>query len=76
MPKLPRLAAKEAEKLLLNAGFIQIRSQGSHRIYRRESLRVVISFHSGKVLHPKTVQQVMQAINQAEAADTYDEDEG
>ena len=75
MPKLPRLTAKEAEKLLLDAGFIQIRSKGSHRIYRREEIRVVIPFHSGKMLHPKTVQQVIQAINTTET-DTTEEDEG
>ncbi len=75
MPKLPRLTAKEAEKLLLDAGFIQIRSKGSHRIYRKEEIRVVIPFHSGKMLHPKTVQQVIQAINTTET-DTTEEDEG
>ena len=75
MPKLPRITAKEAEKLLLDAGFIQIRSKGSHRIYRREEIRVVIPFHSGKMLHPKTVQQVIQAINTTET-DTTEEDEG
>ncbi len=32
MPKLPRLTAKEAEKLLFDAGFRQIRSKGSHRV--------------------------------------------
>lgn len=63
MPKLPRLTAKEAEKLLLDAGFSQIRSKGSHRIYRKEEIRVVIPFHSGKILHPKIVKQVFDAIN-------------
>lgn len=42
MPKLPRLTAKEAEKLLLDAGFSRIRSKGSHRIYRKEEIRIVI----------------------------------
>ncbi|MBD2615061.1 MAG: addiction module toxin, HicA family [Nostoc sp. GBBB01] len=50
MPKLPRLTATEAEKLLLDAGFMQIRSKGSYRIYFREEVRVVIPFHSGKIL--------------------------
>jgi predicted RNA binding protein YcfA (HicA-like mRNA interferase family) len=63
LPKLPRLTAKEAEKLILDAGFTQIRSKGSHRIYCRENVRVVIPFHSGKILHPKIVQQVIEAIN-------------
>ena len=73
MPKLPRLTAKEAEKLLLNAGFMQIRSKGSHRIYFRENVRVVIPFHSGKVLHPKTVQQVFTAIESFEIEKIEDE---
>ncbi len=62
MPRLPRLTAKEAEKLLLDAGFIQIRSQGSHRIYLKDNIRVVIPFHSGKILHPKIIKQVLNAI--------------
>ncbi|MEH2029197.1 MAG: type II toxin-antitoxin system HicA family toxin [Nostoc sp.] len=66
MPKLPRITAIEAEKLLLDAGFIQIRSKGSHRIYFREEVRVVIPFHSGKILHPKIVKQVLQAIDISE----------
>jgi predicted RNA binding protein YcfA (HicA-like mRNA interferase family) len=66
LPKLPRLNAKEAEKLLLDAGFTQIRSKGSHRVYRLAEIRVVILFHSGKILHPKIVQQVFQAIKQTE----------
>jgi predicted RNA binding protein YcfA (HicA-like mRNA interferase family) len=76
LPKQPRLNAKEAEKLLLDAGFIQIRSKGSHRVYRLEDVRVVIPFHSGKVLHPKIVQQVMQAIKPTDndiVEDTYDD---
>ena len=73
MPKLPRITAKEAEKLLLNAGFIEIRSKGSHRIYSRENVRVVIPFHSGRILHPKTVQQVFTAIESFELERTEEE---
>ena len=63
MPKLPRLTAKEAEALLLKSGFVLMRSKGSHHIFFKENIRVVITFHSGKILHPKTVQQVFQAIS-------------
>ncbi len=62
MPKLPRLNAKETEKLLFEAGFIHIRSQGSHRIYQRDQIRVVIPFHGNKILHPKIIKQVINAI--------------
>ncbi len=65
MPKLPRLTAKEAEKLILDAGFELIRIKGSHRIYLKDSIRVVIPFHSGKILHPKIVKQAIDAINKA-----------
>jgi len=66
LPKLPRLTAKEAEKLLLKAGFLLLRSQGSHRIFFKGNIRVVVPFHSGKILHPKIVQQVFQAISETE----------
>ncbi|MDM9581851.1 MULTISPECIES: type II toxin-antitoxin system HicA family toxin [unclassified Nostoc] len=67
------MTATEAEKLLLDVGFIQIRSKGSHRIYFREEVRVVIPFHSGKILHPKIVKQVLQAIDISENEATAEE---
>jgi predicted RNA binding protein YcfA (HicA-like mRNA interferase family) len=63
MPKLPRLTAADAEKLLLQAGFVWIRSKGSHRIYRRQAERIVVPFHAGKVLHPKVVKSILEAVN-------------
>jgi predicted RNA binding protein YcfA (HicA-like mRNA interferase family) len=66
LPKLPRLTAKEAEKILLDAGFSRIRSKGSHRIYYKDEIRVVVPFHSSKTLHPKVVKQVLDAINSKE----------
>ena len=63
MPKLPRLTAKEAEKMLLDAGFELIRSKGSHRIYRNDKIRVMIPVHSGKILHLKIAKQVFDAID-------------
>lgn len=62
MPKAPRLTALEAESMLLHAGFIWLRSKGSHRIYQLGSRRVVVPFHSGVTLHPKTVKEVLDAI--------------
>lgn len=73
MPKQPCLTAIEAESLLLKAGFIQIRSKGSHRIYLREAVRVVIPFHSGKVMHPKIIKQVLQAIGISDTETMPDE---
>ncbi|HFC97179.1 MAG TPA: addiction module toxin, HicA family [Thermosulfurimonas dismutans] len=64
MPKLPRLTAVEAERLLLQAGFKLIRSKGSHRIYIKENKRFVLPFHSGKILHPKIVKQLFEIIGE------------
>lgn len=66
MPKLPRLTAQDAEKLLFEAGFVFIRSKGSHRIYFKENIRVVVPFHSGRMLHPKIIKQILKAIEDNE----------
>ncbi len=64
MPKTPRLTALEAEHLLLQNGFVFVRSKGSHRIYQRNQTRVVVPFHTGLVLHPKVVRQIEKAIQE------------
>ncbi len=64
MPKLPRLTAAEAEALPLKAAFVWLRSKGSHRIYVKGTRRVVVPFHSGAMLHPKTVKEVLEAIEE------------
>lgn len=61
MSKQPRLTAPEAERLLLAAGFVRVRSKGSHQIYRRGQERLVLPFHSGKTLHPKIIKRVIEA---------------
>jgi predicted RNA binding protein YcfA (HicA-like mRNA interferase family) len=62
LPKLPRLTAPEAEALLLQAGFVWSRSKGSHRIYLKGPIRVVLPFHAQRTLHPKIVKQVYAVI--------------
>ena len=64
MPKLPRITAIEAEKLLLHAGFQLIRTKGSHKIYMKGNKRFVLPFHSGKILHPKIVKQLFEIIGE------------
>jgi predicted RNA binding protein YcfA (HicA-like mRNA interferase family) len=61
MAKQPRLTAIEAERKLLAAGFVLVRSKGSHRIYFRAGERVVVPFHRGKILHPKIVREILSA---------------
>lgn len=64
MSKLHRWTAAEAETALLAAGFILLRSKGSHPICLKHARRVVVPFHSGAVLHPKIVKQVLEAIEE------------
>jgi predicted RNA binding protein YcfA (HicA-like mRNA interferase family) len=65
MPRLPRWTAIEAERALLAASFEFLRSKGSHRIYGKGPLRVTVPFHTGAVLHPKIVKQVLETIEDA-----------
>jgi predicted RNA binding protein YcfA (HicA-like mRNA interferase family) len=65
LPKPPRYTASEAEKLLLKAGFSLMRSKGSHRIYFKNNIRMIIPFHSGQTLHPKIIKQLARAIENA-----------
>ncbi|MBI5666292.1 MAG: type II toxin-antitoxin system HicA family toxin [Nitrospirae bacterium] len=55
MPKLPRITPQEAESMILKAGYEFVRSKGSHRIYMKGTKRIVIPFHSGRVLHHKLI---------------------
>jgi len=66
MSPLPRLTAREAERRLLRAGFNQARQKGSHKIYRKGNLRMVIPWHQGKILHPKSVKELLEIIREAE----------
>jgi predicted RNA binding protein YcfA (HicA-like mRNA interferase family) len=72
MPKLPRWTAADAERELLLAAFGHLRSKGSHRIYGKGQFRVTVPFHSGAILHPKIIKQILAII--AEAAETPSEE--
>lgn len=65
MPEFPRLSAKEAEKLLLQNGFIIDRQKGSHKIYLKNAHRMVLPHHAGKILHPKIIKQLFEVIENA-----------
>lgn len=59
--KLPRVTAVEIIKILEKIGFFLSRQSGSHKIYKnREGRRVTVPFHSGKVLHPKTLKSILK----------------
>ncbi len=59
--KCPRLTAQEVE-LLLDKKIELSRQKGSHRIYRKDSLRMVIPYHQGKTLHPKIIRELFDLL--------------
>jgi len=61
--KIPRLTAKDAEKLLYENGFVLSRQKGSHRIYRNGKHRMVLPFHAGEILHPKITKELFDILN-------------
>jgi len=60
--KLPKLDAKEAEKILMADGFTLLRQKGSHRIYGKGAKRMILPFHTGKTLHPKIIKELFEII--------------
>ena len=63
--KLPRVTASELIKVLKKTGFEEARSSGSHIIYKRkiDSTRFVIPYHSGRIIHPKIVKDLLKICN-------------
>ena len=63
--KLPRLTALEVIKALHKLDFEEVRSSGSHKIYKNKdkSKRIVIPYHSGKIIHPKIIKDILKVIN-------------
>ncbi|EJB88386.1 hypothetical protein HPHPH10_0660 [Helicobacter pylori Hp H-10] len=43
-------------------GFVFSRQKGSHRIYVKDKIRQVLPFHSGGILYPKIVKEIMENI--------------
>jgi len=59
--KLPRITAAETIKALEKAGFSFSRQSGSHKICKnKEGKRTTVPYHSGKILHPKTLKSILR----------------
>jgi len=62
--KLPRITAADTIRALKRAGFSLTRQSGSHKIYRNEEgKRVTVSYHAGKILHPKVLKSILRDAN-------------
>jgi predicted RNA binding protein YcfA (HicA-like mRNA interferase family) len=62
--RLPRVTAGETIRALEKAGFSFSRQSGSHKIYKnKEGKRTTVPYHSGKILHPKTLKSILRDTN-------------
>jgi len=61
-----KLTAKDAERLLIQNAFTLNRQKGSHKIYTKNSYRMVLPYHAGKILHPKIVKQLFEIISESQ----------
>ncbi len=59
MPKLPPLKPKDVMKILERAGFVLIRTKGSHSIFVKEMYRVTVPYHT-KELRRKTLASIIK----------------
>jgi predicted RNA binding protein YcfA (HicA-like mRNA interferase family) len=64
LPDLPRLNFRDTEKLLLSAGFKLLRTKGSHKIYIKDKKRIILPYHTSKILHPKIINQVLKILKE------------
>ena len=58
--KQPRITSNEVVKVLNKIGFILDRQKGSHAIYKKDNLRVVVPIHKGKIIKPKTLAGIIE----------------
>lgn len=58
-PRIPRLTADHAIRIVHQFGFVQVRQSGSHKIFRNaQDIRITIPYHKGKILHPKLIKAI------------------
>lgn len=58
--RLPRVTAKEAERVLSKLGFSYSHAKGSHKSYMKEGKRVVVPFHTGRIIPPGTLKNILR----------------
>jgi len=60
-PRLPRVTAAQAIRVLEKLNFRLVRQSGSHKIFKNASgKRVTVPHHSGKILHPKVLKSILR----------------
>ena len=58
--KMPRVTASDVIRALEKSDFFFVRQSGSHKIYKNSAgKRVTVPFHSGKIIHPKVLRNIL-----------------
>jgi predicted RNA binding protein YcfA (HicA-like mRNA interferase family) len=62
MPRLPRITARQAEKVIRELGFELRRQSGSHKIFWNDDIgkRITLPCHGHKIIHPKIVRDIIR----------------
>jgi len=61
--RLPRVSGKEAERVLLRAGWYVHHAKGSHFFYKhpdKPGARVAIPMHAGQIIAPKLLKGILE----------------
>jgi predicted RNA binding protein YcfA (HicA-like mRNA interferase family) len=59
-PRLPRITAAQAIRVLEKLEFRLVRQRGSHKVYKNATgQRVTVPFHTAKILHPKVLKSIL-----------------
>ncbi len=61
MTKLPALKPKEIIRVLEQVGFSFVRQKGSHRIYTKENIAIIVPYHN-KDLKRGTLRKIVKQI--------------
>jgi predicted RNA binding protein YcfA (HicA-like mRNA interferase family) len=61
LSKLPRVNAKQIEKILLKLGYVQESGKGSHSIYRKSGKiqQVTVPYHGSRILKLSTFKSIL-----------------
>jgi len=61
MTRLPRLTGQELIKTLATAGFVDVRTRGSHHFLRHADGRItVVPVHSGETIGPGLLAKILR----------------
>jgi predicted RNA binding protein YcfA (HicA-like mRNA interferase family) len=62
LPRLPRVTAAQVVRSLERAGFVRVRSRGSHWVFRHAETRrrVIVPYHASRIIPLGTLSSILQ----------------